>query len=417
MHYRNFSKRQLLAMTWWNRPQFQNLDAIICDGAVRSGKTVCMTDGFFIWSMQNFRGCNFALCGRSISSLRRNVVSNLSSWLGGLFTIREHRADNRLTVTYGDRENTYYLFGGLDESSYKQIQGITLAGAFLDEVVLMPRSFVEQTCARCSVAGSKLWFNCNPAGPEHWFYKEWVCKAREKKALRLHFTMADNPGLDEKIRRRYERLYTGVFHRRYVLGQWCMAEGLVYAFDRQKHLESRIPQNGKYYISVDYGTMNPFSAGLWCVAEGVAYRIREYYYDGRQRQATKTDEEYYEAIEKLAGDLPITYVVVDPSAASFIALLRRKGRFSVRKAKNSVLDGIHLVASFLQAGVLKIHPDCADTIREFSLYSWEGAGPKDQPVKENDHAMDDIRYFCATVLGRDAGVMEKVGGTNEKMAD
>ena len=400
MIYQSFSKRQLLAMTWWNRPQFKMLDAIICDGAVRSGKTVCMADGFFIWSMSRFDRCNFALCGRSISSLRRNVVSNLPAWLGGLFTIREHRADNRLTLSYGGRENTYYLFGGLDESSYKQIQGITLAGAFLDEVVLMPRSFVEQTCARCSVAGSKLWFNCNPAGPEHWFYKEWVCKAKEKKALRLHFTMDDNPGLDKDIRRRYETLYTGVFHRRYVLGQWCMAEGLVYDFQPEKHLAKELPKTGSYYISVDYGTMNPFSAGLWCVNGGVAYRLREYYYDGRQRQKTKTDEEYYEAIEKLAEDLPITSVVVDPSAASFIATIRRKGRFSVRKAKNAVLEGIHQVASFLQAGKLKISPDCKDAIREFSLYSWEENAPKDQPRKENDHAMDDIRYFCATILRR-----------------
>lgn len=398
MNYKRFSKRQLLAMTWWNRPQFKMLDAIICDGAVRSGKTVCMADGFFIWSMSTFRNCNFALCGRSISSLRRNVVSNLSSWLGGLFTIREHRVDNRLTVSCMGRENTYYLFGGLDESSYKQIQGITLAGAFLDEVALMPRSFVEQTCARCSVAGSKLWFNCNPAGPEHWFYKEWVCKAAQKNALHLHFTMADNPGLEESIRKRYETLYTGVFHKRYVLGQWCVAEGLVYDFQPQLHLTETIP-TGRYYISVDYGTMNPFSAGLWCVSGGVAYRVREYYYDGRHRGKTLTDEEYYEALSKLAAEHPIEAVVVDPSAASFIALIRRKGQFPVRKAKNGVLDGIRQVASFLQAGALKFHPDCKDSIREFSLYSWEDGG-KDQPVKENDHAMDDIRYFCTTVLNK-----------------
>lgn len=402
MQYKTFSKRQLLAMTWWNRPQFQMRDAIICDGAVRSGKTVCMADGFFIWSMSRFQGCNFALCGRSIASLRRNVVINLSAWLGGLFSIREHRGDNRLVVSYGGRENTYYLFGGLDESSYKQIQGITLAGAFLDEVALMPRSFVEQTCARCSVEGSKLWFNCNPAGPEHWFYKEWVCKAKEKNALRLHFTMEDNPGLSQSIRNRYESLYTGVFHRRYVLGQWCKAEGLVYDF-QPHHLATELPKNGKYYISVDYGTMNPFSAGLWCVAEGVAYRIREYYYDGRQRGQTKTDEEYYSALCELAADLPITYVVVDPSAASFIALIRKRGRFSVRKAKNGVLDGIRQVASCLQAGVLKISPSCADTLREFSLYSWDEGSARDQPRKENDHAMDDIRYFCATVLSRKEG--------------
>ena len=388
-------------MTWWNRPGFRDKEGIICDGAVRSGKTVCMADGFFVWSMTQFQGQAFGICGRSISSLRRNVTANLHTWLGGLFQIKESRSENKLTVRYGDRENVYYLFGGLDESSYKQIQGITLAGALLDEVALMPRSFVEQTCARCSVEGSKLWFNCNPSGPEHWFYKEWILKKEEKRMLHLHFTMADNPGLCPSIRKRYENMYTGVFYRRYILGQWCMAEGLVYAFDPKKHICHQLPQNGRYYISVDYGTLNPFSAGLWCVAQGKAVRIREYYYDGRQRGKTKTDEEYYRELEKLAGDLPVEAVVVDPSAASFITVIRRHGRFSVRKAKNAVLDGIRLVASLMQTGLLQVSPQCADSIREFSLYAWQEQG--DHPIKENDHAMDDIRYFCSTIFYRKVG--------------
>lgn len=385
-------------MTWWNRPGLQDFEGVICDGAVRSGKTVCMADGFFVWSMSRFTGQNFALCGRSISSLRRNIVSNLHSWLGGLFRIQEFRSENKLVVSHQGRQNTYYLFGGLDESSYKQIQGITLAGALLDEVALMPRSFVEQTCARCSVEGSKLWFNCNPAGPEHWFYREWLCKCRQKRLLHLHFTMADNPGLSEKIRKRYESLYTGVFYKRYVLGQWCLAEGLVYNFRPEKHIAKDLPPNGRYFISVDYGTLNPFSAGLWCLHQGVAYRIREYYYDGRKQGKTLTDEEYYAELRNLAGDLPVECVVVDPSAASFIAVIRRYGRFSVRKAKNAVLDGIRQVASCLQAGILKLSPGCQDSIREFSLYCWDPQG--DHPIKENDHAMDDIRYFCATILRR-----------------
>ena len=399
MTYKNFSKRQILAMTWWNRPECSQFQGIICDGAVRSGKTVCMADGFFIWSMTCFQGKTFGICGRSISSLRRNVIENLPSWLGGLFSIKENRGENKLTVRYKDIENTYYLFGGLDESSYKQIQGITLSGAFLDEVALMPRSFVEQTCARCSIEGSKLWFNCNPAGPEHWFYKEWILKKEEKGMLHLHFTMADNPGLSETIRQRYESLYTGVFYRRYVLGQWCVAEGLVYDFQPERHLDANPPTRGRYYISVDYGTLNPFSAGLWCVDGGKAVRLREYYYDGRKNNKTLTDEEYYDALEALAGDLPVETVVVDPSAASFIAVIRRRGRFSVRKAKNNVLDGIRLVSSYLQAGILRFCPGCADTIREFGLYCWEENA--DRPRKEQDHAMDDIRYFCATILRRE----------------
>ena len=388
----------MLALTWWNRPGLDRYDGIICDGAVRSGKTVCMTDGFFIWSMSAFDRQNFGICGRSISSLRRNVTANLGSWLGGLVTVREHRGENKLVVRWGNRENTYYLFGGLDESSYKQIQGITLAGAFLDEVALMPRSFVEQTCARCSVAGSKLWFNCNPAGPEHWFYKEWILKNREKNMLRLHFTMADNPGLSPEIRCRYEKMYTGVFYRRYVLGQWCVAEGLIYDFDPKRHVMTAPPEKGKYYISVDYGTRNPFSAGLWCVAGGKAYRLREFYYDGRKSGRSLTDGEYYKELETLAGDKTIECVVVDPSAASFIAQIRKEGRFSVRKAKNAVVDGIRQVSGLLHAGALEFSPKCRDTIREFGLYCWQEQ--EDRPVKENDHAMDDIRYFCTTILRR-----------------
>ena len=401
MIYRKFSKRQMLAMTWWNRPCFKDYEGIICDGAVRSGKTVSMVVGFFLWSMANFSGQNFALCGRTVGALRRNITGNLSEWLGGLVQIREYRSENRLVArdTTG-RENSYYLFGGRDESSCKLIQGMTLAGVLLDEAALMPRSFVEQACARCSVSGSKLWFNCNPEGPEHWLYKEWIRKAEEKNMLRLHFTMDDNPALSPGIRSRYENLYTGVFYRRFILGQWCMAEGLVYEFDPKLHLESPRTQAGRYYISVDYGTRNPFSAGLWQVTGGKAYRIREFYHNGRQTGKMLTDEEYCDALENLAGNLPVEQVVIDPSAASLIAALRRRGRFSVRKARNEVLPGIRLVASLLKAGVLRIGPECKDAIREFGLYRWDDGSEKDGVVKEHDHAMDDIRYFCASILRR-----------------
>jgi len=388
-------------MTWWNRPVLREHDAILCDGAVRSGKTVCMVVGFFLWSMARFDGKVFALCGKTVASLRRNVVIHLQQWLGGVMEVTEHRSDNRLEVRSSDgRKNTYYLFGGQDESSYMLIQGITLAGALLDEAVLMPRSFVEQTCARCSETGAKLWFNCNPSTPEHWFYKEWLEKCREKKVLHLHFTMADNPGLPPEVKARYERMYTGHFYRRYVLGQWCGAEGLVYDFDPQRHVTRDLPTAGRYYISVDYGTQNPFSAGLWCVAGGRAVRLREYYYNGREQGKMRTDAEYYRALEELAGDLPVEQVIIDPSAASFIAQVRKAGRFRVRRACNEVLPGIQLVAQLLQAGVLQIAEGCKAAIREFSLYSWQPSGERDLPLKENDHAMDEIRYFCMSVLRR-----------------
>ena len=369
-----------------------------------------MVVGFFLWSMTCFDGAVFALCGKTIASLRRNVISQLQDWLGGTFSVTEHRSENKLVVSDGRKKNVYYLFGGQDESAYKLIQGITLAGVLLDEAALMPRSFVEQACARCSVFGSKLWFNCNPEGPEHWLYKEWIQKSREKNVLRLPFSMEDNPSLEPGVRQRYERLYTGAFYRRYILGQWCMAEGLVYDFRKEEHIAKEMPACGQYYISVDYGTMNPFSAGLWCVAGGKAVRLREFYYSGRESGRMMTDEDYYAELVKLANGLPVTQVIVDPSAASFIATIRAHGLFSVRKAKNEVLPGIRFVASLLSAGILQIGADCKDAIREFGLYRWEENGQQDRVCKENDHAMDDIRYFCATILRRDRNIKDILGG-------
>ena len=404
----------MIALTWWNRPELKHFDGIICDGAVRSGKTVAMADGFFLWSMARFQNGCFGICGKTIGALRRNIIGNLSEWLGSGFTIWESRSENKLVIGDGcGRKNTYYLFGGQDESACKAIQGVTLAGVLLDEAAIMPRSFVEQACARCSVPGSKLWFSCNPEGPEHWFYKEWILKAREKNLLHLHFTMQDNPGLAESIRRRYEALYTGVFYRRFILGQWCQAEGLVYDFQKDVHIAKSLPEGGRYYISVDYGTCNPFAAGLWCVTSRRAVRVREFYHNGREAGKMLTDEDYCDALERLAGDKKIETVIVDPSAASFITALRRRGRFSVRKARNAVLPGIGLVSRLLKRGVLQFAPGCKDCIREFSLYRWAPEG--DGVIKENDHTMDDIRYFCATVLHRNRDLTG--GEMNEKLAD
>ena len=486
-------------MTWWNRQNFINYEGIICDGAVRSGKTLAMTLGFILWSMTTFQNQVFGICGKTIGALRRNIIIHLPQWLGGIFRLSDSHSENRLTITCGRRQNTYYLFGGQDESAAQLIQGITLAGVLLDEAALMPRSFVEQACARCSVTGSKLWFNCNPEGPEHWFYKEWILCAEQKGMLHLHFTMEDNPGLAPSVKSRYHRLYSGVFYRRFVLGQWCLAEGLVYEFDPKRHISTRFDKimeknrnvtkfdknrqktvkerqasadstgfdkskpnsdradsirqdstkrsdyltdstgfdknesnsngadnirqdsttqgdnftdstgfdktepyatafpQGEFYISVDYGTRNPFSAGLWFVGEGKAWRIDEFYHDGRASGRLMTDEQYCDALEALAGSFPVRYVVIDPSAASMIAALRLRGRFSVRKAKNAVLPGIRLVQSLLGEELLQFSPRCTSCIREFSQYRWQEG---DSPLKENDHAMDDVRYFCSTVLRR-----------------
>lgn len=402
MKYEHFSEKQLTSMLWWNMADYKDLDGIICDGSVRSGKTLSMTDGFILWSMTEFNNQVFALCGKTIESLRRNVITPMHNWLGGLMHIQERRSINAVDITYNGHSNRYYLFGGRDESSASLIQGITLAGILLDEVVLMPRSFVEQAIARCSVVGSKLWFNCNPEGPMHWFYLEWVTKCKEKRMLHLHFTMDDNLSLSDAIRQRYENLYTGVFYDRFIRGMWVVAEGLVYPdFSCLPCVVDDIPDYGDYFISVDYGTLNPFSAGLWCLHNGEATRIKEFYYDGRNNNKQKTDEEYYKDIKNLADGRNIDCIVVDPSAASFIECIRRHGDYIVQPANNKVLDGIRTVSNMLKSGTIKIHSSCKDAIREFGLYRWDEKKSEDAVLKENDHAMDDIRYFCYTVLRKE----------------
>lgn len=417
--FQPFSRKQKQILTWWlPESGVSDADGIIADGAIRSGKTVCMSLAFVQWSMHSFNGQNFGMCGKTVGSFRRNVLSVLKQMLPARgYTIRDRRTDNLVVISRGSTENYYYIFGGKDEGSQDLVQGITLAGILLDEIALMPESFVNQATGRCSVDGSKFWCNCNPAGPEHWFKKQWIDEQKKRNLLYLHFTMEDNLSLSEQIRARYRAMYTGIFYRRYILGQWCLAEGLVYEFDPEKHVTDDLPEWGEWYISCDYGTLNPFSAGLWCVRDGVAVRVSEFYHSGREKQHQLTDEEYYREIEKLVGDRDIRYVVVDPSAASFITCIRSHGRFSVRKAKNDVMYGIRLTAMMLQAGVIKIGADCKDAIREFGLYHWDDKGEVDKPVKENDHAMDDIRYFCATVMRRNRQARQIIGGICDEETD
>ena len=402
-----FSEKQRVVLNWWRRdsPHFHK-EAIVCDGAVRSGKTLCMGLSFFLWACTEFRGQRFGVCGKTISSLRRNVLTELLPKLRAIgFTVTEKRTENLVRVSFRGRTNDFYGFGGRDESSSALIQGITFAGVLLDEVALMPRSFVEQACARCSVTGSRLWFNCNPEGPHHWFYNTWILGAEKRGCLYLHFTMEDNPSLSKQIRERYARLYSGVFYRRFVLGQWVAAEGRVYDFfDASKAPPVPSGEFSQWYISCDYGTVNPASFGLWGLQDGVWYRVSEFYFDSKREMRQMTDAEYADALARLAGSRPISAVIVDPSAASFIALLKKRG-WTVKKADNDVLSGIRRTSDLLKSGRLVICDTCTDCLRETEEYIWDVKAGHDAVKKEHDHAMDDMRYFAATVLrGQEAPV-------------
>ena len=400
MKLKRLSRKQMITLTWWCRKsRNRNKDAIICDGAVRSGKTLCMGLSFVLWAFYRFRGMNFAICGKTIRNVKRNLVFEIVPILKGLgFTCELRHSENRLDIRIGSKVNRFYLFGGKDESSASLIQGMTLAGVLFDEAALMPRSFVEQALARCSVEGAKFWFNCNPEHPGHWFFTEWISKINERNALYLHFTMRDNPSLTKETIERYKNMFSGTFYKRFVEGKWVKAEGLIYPF-MNENMFFDVPQAPfeDFAVSVDYGTVNPTSMGLWGKKDKRWYRIDEYYYSSRENGVQRTDEEHYAALEKLVKDKKISYIVVDPSAASFITLIKKKGKYKVTAAENNVVNGIRLTSSALKEGKIRICRNCYSTIKEFGLYSWQNDNARDLPLKENDHAMDDIRYFTASI--------------------
>ena len=401
MRINSFSAKQLNVLNWWINPKYRDKDAIICDGAVRSGKTFCMALSFIFWISYRFSGRSFAICGKTIRSARRNIIVPVLPVLKSMgFNISEKLSENLLTVEYKGRTNMVYIFGGKDEGSAALIQGMTLGGVLFDEVALMPRSFVEQALARCSLEGSRFWFNCNPEYPAHWFYRNWIKNRERKNALYIHFLMRDNPSLSEKTIKRYEGIYSGTFYQRFVLGKWVAASGAIYPFMNDSSFVS-VPDGPfeDYAVSIDYGTVNPASMGLWALKNNVWYRIDESYYDSRREGRQRTDEEHYKALRELIGDRKISTVTVDPSAASFIQTIRRHGEYSVTPAHNDVLNGIRQTVGALKEGEIRICDNCLDSMMEFSLYRWDERG-EDRPVKENDHAMDDIRYFVATILDR-----------------
>lgn len=431
-HFSPFSRKQKQVLTWWCKDSpVHDKDGIIADGAIRSGKTVSMSLSFAMWAMSTFNGQNFAMCGKTIGSFRRNVLFWLKLMLKSRgYSVIDRRADNLIIIRKGDTENYFYIFGGKDERSQDLIQGITLAGVFFDEVALMPESFVNQVTGRCSVEGSKFWFNCNPDGPYHWFKVNWIDKStgylgkerveqiRKKAAeegkdpglkeiLYLHFTMDDNLSLSEEIKARYRSMYIGVFFKRYILGLWAAAEGVIYdMFDPEKHVKNikeffQILVNGNRYVSCDYGTQNATVFLLWNKGiDGKWYCIREYYYSGRDKGKQKTDAEYADDLKKWLDGTRIKAMIVDPSAASFIVELRKRG-YKVIKANNDVLDGIRLVGMLLNLEMLIFSSSCTETIKEFASYIWDEKAAEhgeDKPVKQHDHGCDAVRYFVSTVL-------------------
>lgn len=414
MKFDTFSIKQLIVLTWWTKEsEFKDKKGIICDGSIRSGKSISMSVSFVMWAMKNFNEQQFGMSGKTVAAFKRNVIF----WLRPILKSRGYKTeykDDTLIVTIKDKEtrkiktNYFYVFGGRDESSYATIQGMTAAGWYFDEVALQPQSFVNQAMGRCSVKGSKFWFNCNPDMPNHWFKEEIIDLCFKLNYLHLHFVMDDNPSLDEETKQDYRNRFTGVFYLRYILGLWALSEGIIYdMFDENKNtytmLDDKIKRNSTRYFSIDYGTTNPFVVLDIFDNWEVAYQEREIYYDSKKEHKSLSDSEYLKMVKELERkeNIPVSFIVVDPSAESLIVLLRNEG-YVVKLADNSVREGIVCTGSALWQGKYKINKNnCTMTIKEIGGYVWDEKARKrgeEKPVKLNDHAMDAKRYFVNTIM-------------------
>lgn len=367
-----------------------------------------MSLSFIMWAMQRFNGQNLAMCGKTIGTFRRNVLFWLKLMLKSRgYRVVDHRSDNLMEISRGKVTNYVYIFGGKEERSQDLIQGITLAGVFFDEVALMPESFVNEATGRCSVDGSKYWFNCNPDGPYHWFKTNWIDEVKKKNPIVLHFIMEDNLSLSEKIKARYRSMYSGVFYKRYILGLWAMAEGIIYdMFDIDKHVKkvvdfARVLIHGGRYVSVHYGTQNAMVFLLWNKGiEKKWYCTREYYYSGQDTGKQKSNSQYADELEKWLEETPVKAIILDLLVASFITELNNRG-FKTMKANKDVEDGIRLVSTLLNTGKIAFSQSCINTINEFASYIWDPKAAErgeDKPIKQHDHAMDAVRHFCYAIL-------------------
>ncbi|WP_221893424.1 PBSX family phage terminase large subunit [Cetobacterium sp. 2A] len=413
------SLKQKKVMTWWREESpYKDYEGIVSDGSVRSGKTLSTSFSFLEWAMHSFNEEDFAFCAKTVGAFKRNILKDLKKIAKrNGYKVVVKTTDNLIIISKGEVKNYFYMFGGKDEGSSELIQGKTLAGVYFDEVVLMPETFVSMAMSRCSVEGSKFWFTCNPGSPFHWFKTDYIDKAGDKKFLYLHFTMEDNPSLSLKIKDRYKNLYTGVFYKRYILGLWVGADGLVYSFTDDNLIDiDDIPRCDKYYISGDYGTQNPMAWGFFGVKnkgrEKYVYLIDEYHHSGNETQKPKDDSQYADEFIAWKSKLEsehgyIQFAIFDPSAASFRIALQNK-HITVRKAVNTVkgqsdeIAGIPLVQTYLSNKKFFVCNRCEKTISEFYTYAWDTKKLErgvEEPIKAFDHHMDKARYLFNTVIG------------------
>lgn len=366
-------------------------------GATRSGKTYLDFRWIIPIRIRERIGKDglAVILGVTKSTIERNVLEPMRNLYGDML-VGTISSDNTAWI-FGEK---CYCLGAEKVSQVSKIRGASIKYCYGDEVADWSEEVFALLKSRLDKEYSCFDGTFNPQYPDHWLKKFLDSNA---DIFSQTYTIDDNPFLPESFKENLKKEYEGtVYYDRYILGLWRIAEGLVYPmFDRARNITSERGGPGRYWISSDYGTQNPTVFALWREYGGRAVMEKEYYHSGRESGRQKTDEEYYQDLEAFADGYRIERVVLDPSAASFAECIRRHGKFSVWKANNAVLDGIRFTGACIKSGIIKFHESCKNAFREFGLYSWDKDAGEDRVIKENDHCMDAIRYFCMTVLRRE----------------
>ena len=387
----------------------------IMEGSVRSGKTVAMIPKWLEYIQDGPEGL-LLMTGVSKETLYDNVLNDLFDVIGESNYEYNRQTGELMVFWVKDGKRKYRrikVCGAKDEGSEKYLRGKTIAGAYCDEVSLMPEKFFKQLLNRLSVHGAKLYATTNPDSPFHYLYREYITDEKKLKKGMVkvyHFELDDNPNLPEDYKNNIREAYKGMWYKRMILGLWVIAEGIIYdmftddlLYDEADNLFTNTKKSEcRRFIGIDYGTKNPM-AFLDIYDDGeTLYVENEYYYDSRKEQKQKSDEEYGKDFADFIGDEYPDAVVIDPSAASFKVVLRGKG-FRTRDADNDVNNGIRHVAMLMARKKLRINKRCENLIKEIHSYCWDEKAAEhgeEKPVKVSDHAADALRYVCNTMLNK-----------------
>ena len=366
-------------------------------GAVRSGKTFASLLAFEDFCKNGPPG-DFMIIGKSRETVKRNILYLLRHLLGDRFKFYLGKGE---AILYG---RTIHIVGANDERAVGKIQGSTLAGAYVDEITVIPEGVFEMLKSRLSVTGARLYGSTNPESPFHWFKTKFLDRSKELDVARWDFKIEDNPSLDQVFIDNIKKEYQGLWYSRYIEGAWVLAEGTIFDFfERDVHTIPFPPGAAEYYVvGIDYGTSNPtvFTLiGYSSKTQPNRWLEKEYYWDGRKEQRQKTDSDYAKDLQIFLRGYNVKAIYLDPSAVSFRVELRTQGFSGIIEAKNEVLDGIRYHSMLLMNGTFRICANCQHAIHEYQTYRWDEKAcnrGEDKPKKDNDHVMDSIRYALFT---------------------